>query len=75
MQMGSKYFTGSLATAGKWNAVSEMLPRNAVSETTTVDVSGFRERAAQHFSGSGYSVPKVSTVTCFMTWGFMGRSE
>ena len=28
----------------------------------------------QHFSGSGYSTPKVSTVTFFMTWGVRGRS-
>ena len=28
----------------------------------------------QTFFGSGYSVPKVSTVTFFMTWGTWGRS-
>ena len=28
----------------------------------------------QHFSGSGYSTPKVSTVTVFILWGVTGRS-
>ena len=30
--------------------------------------------ADQHFSGSGYSTPKVSTVTFFITWGIRGLS-
>ena len=30
--------------------------------------------ADQHFSGSGYSTPKVSTVTFFITWGVRGLS-
>ena len=34
-----------------------------------------RERPEdQHFSGSGYSTPKVSTVTFFMTCGIRGLS-
>ena len=31
-------------------------------------------QANQHFSGSGYSTPKVSTVTFFITWGIRGLS-
>ena len=30
--------------------------------------------ADQHLTGSGYSTPKVSTVTVFMTWGIRGLS-
>ena len=33
-----------------------------------------KNNKSQHFSGSGYSTPKVSTVTFFITWGVRGLS-
>ena len=38
------------------------------------EVYARRQILYQHFSGSGYSTPKVSTVTFFMTWGVRGLS-
>lgn len=41
----------------------------------TANPPQMRGNDGQHVFGSGQDLPKVSTVTFFMTWGFMGRSE